>query len=202
MGMGVVAAMLNLGAAVLRLAETLAARPGRPVGLRAGRGGRHRSRRSSSHGRRGPSRDLLEGAGEGDVPCAAGGGAGGLGAGPAAGADRVLDGGAGGEEASEARSTPLESILYVTGARSGAPQRDRSVALRRTLCDSYATVVFPVLSASTAQGAESSVLYGLSSGLWEVSLVYPCHGAPPEPRHLAITSTGRCEVVEPDWYSR
>lgn len=50
------------------------------------------------------------------------------------------------------------------------------------------------VSASTAQGAESSVLYGLSSGLWEVSLVYPCHGAPPEPRHLAITSTATGET--------
>ncbi|GED00305.1 hypothetical protein KVA01_24590 [Kocuria varians] len=37
MGMGLVAAVLNFGSAVLRLAETLAARPGRPVGLRAGR---------------------------------------------------------------------------------------------------------------------------------------------------------------------
>lgn len=37
MGMGLVAAVLNLGAAVLRLVETLTARPGRPVGLRAGR---------------------------------------------------------------------------------------------------------------------------------------------------------------------
>lgn len=37
MGMGLVAAVLNFGSAVLRLVETLAARPGRPVVLRAGR---------------------------------------------------------------------------------------------------------------------------------------------------------------------
>ncbi|GAB4097675.1 hypothetical protein GCM10028787_31500 [Brachybacterium horti] len=37
MGMGLVTAVLGLAAAVLRLVETLAARPGRPPGRRAGR---------------------------------------------------------------------------------------------------------------------------------------------------------------------
>src|SRR5699024_1577965 len=107
-----------------RGAGTPAGRPGGCSG-RAGRGGRRRSRRSSSRGRRGPSRDLLEGAGEGDVPCAAGGGAGGLGAGPAAGSDRVLDGGAGGEEASEA----LEAVGLGATVRLGPGVQGRVDAL-------------------------------------------------------------------------